>query len=154
MAFEANQGQAAPTVRFLAHGSDYTLYLTDKEAVLALRNLSDSIRIELVGASPSSHASGSETLGGRVNYLVGNDPSKWRRNISTYSRVRYGGVYPGVDLVYHGNQQRLEFDFVVARGADPRQVPLRFAGARRQAATARPRWQSERGSTTWSGGFA
>ncbi len=72
---------------------------------------------------------GENELAGKANYLVGDDPSKWRTDVPTYARVRYADVYPGVDLVYYGNQRQLEYDFRVAPGADPRAVSLRFDGA-------------------------
>ena len=84
----------------------------------------------LVNANPQSPAAGHDELPGKSNYFIGNDPAKWRTNIPTYAKVKYQGVYPGVDLVYYGNQGRLEYDFVVAPGADPRLVTLAFEGAR------------------------
>src|SRR2546428_259370 len=70
-------------------------------------------------------------LPGKSNYFIGNDPKKWRANIANYAKVRYRNVYPGVDLVYYGNQQQLEYDFVVGPGADPGRIALRFQGADR-----------------------
>ena len=84
----------------------------------------------LVNANPQSQAAGHDELPGKSNYFIGNDPAKWRTNISTYAKVKYEGVYPGVDLVYYGNQGQLEYDFVVAPGADPGLVTLAFEGAR------------------------
>ena len=159
LSFEANQGQSDPQVRFTSRGNGYALFLTDKEAVLALTkrdatdkkldrkaglgkpslspakdarlNLAktDVVRMELAGASDGLRVSGAEQLPGRANYFIGNDPAKWHSNIPIYGKVRYSGVYPGVDLVYYGNQQQLEYDFVVAPGASPNPVRLRFAGA-------------------------
>src|SRR5207245_3729643 len=70
---------------------------------------------------------------GHVNYFIGNDPAKWRTDVPTYGKVRYAGVYPGVDLVYYGNQKQAEFDFVLSAGADPAQIALAFEGAARLA---------------------
>ena len=84
----------------------------------------------LVNANPQSQAAGHDALPGKSNYFIGNDPAKWRTNIPTYAKVKYEGVYPGVDLVYYGNQGQLEYDFVVAPGADPGLVTLAFEGAR------------------------
>jgi len=68
---------------------------------------------------------GAEELPGKTNYFIGNDPKKWRTNVPTYAQVRYHDVYPGVDLVYYGNQGgQLEYDFVVAPGADPSAIAL------------------------------
>src|SRR5205823_14344603 len=85
------------------------------------------LRLQLVGANPNPHIAGLEELPGKVNYLLGNDPTKWHTNISTYAKVQYQGVYPGVDLVYYGQQGHLEYDFVVAPGVDPQVIRLAFA---------------------------
>src|SRR5262249_26273326 len=82
------------------------------------------LRMKLVGASPNVRVMGSDELPGQSNYLIGNDPNKWRTNVPNYARVEYGDVYPGVNLVYYGNQGQLEYDFVVAPGADPSQIAL------------------------------
>jgi hypothetical protein len=90
----------------------------------------DIVRMQLAGASISSDPTGLDQLPGTSNYILGNDSSKWHTAIPTYGKVRYGGVYPGVDLVYYGDHQQLEYDFVVAPRADPRPIRLHFAGAR------------------------
>ena len=87
------------------------------------------LRMRLVGAAGRPRVDALERLPGIVNYFVGRDPKKWRTRIPTYARVRFRGVYTGVDLVYYGNQGRLEYDFVVAPGADPKQIRLAFQGA-------------------------
>jgi hypothetical protein len=68
---------------------------------------------------------------GSSNYFAGKDPDNWVTNVPHYGRVRYEDVYPGIDLVYYGNRHRLEYDFVVAPGADPRAIHLAFRGADR-----------------------
>jgi len=70
-------------------------------------------------------------LPGKSNYFVGNDPSKWRTDVAHYARVSYQDVYPGVNLAYHGAQSQVEFDFVVAPGANPAPIGFHFTGARR-----------------------
>src|SRR5881275_3237430 len=87
------------------------------------------IRMVLDGANKNPAASGDELLPGKSNYFIGNDPAKWHRDIPQFARVRYENVYPGVNLVYYGNQGRLEYDFVVAPGADPRAITLSVEGA-------------------------
>jgi hypothetical protein len=87
------------------------------------------MRMRLVGGNAKGRLVGLNELPGRSNYFIGNDPKKWRTNVPSYSRVKYLGVYPGVDLLYYGNQGQLEYDFVVAPGADPSQIKLSFAGA-------------------------
>ncbi|PYV39316.1 MAG: hypothetical protein DMG06_23495 [Acidobacteria bacterium] len=78
-----------------------------------------ALRMKLVGANASPRVAGLEKLNGKSNYFLGKDPTKWRTNVSLYAKVKYDSVYPGVDLVYYGNQGQLEYDFVVAPGADP-----------------------------------
>jgi len=87
------------------------------------------LRMQFIGANPAPQLLGEEALTGQVNYLVGNDPGRWRTGVPTYAKVAYEGVYPGVNLVYYGNQRQLEYDFVVAPRADPRQIKLAFKGA-------------------------
>jgi Beta-propeller repeat/Domain of unknown function DUF11 len=142
--FEPNQGQTAPQVKFLARGAGYGLFLTADEAVLKLQHSalssqhsaprsqpvsSSVIRMKLDGANSAASVSGAEPLPGKSNYFIGNDPAKWRRNIPQFARVEYKGVYPGVDLVYYGDQGQLEYDFRVAPAADPKRIALSFTGA-------------------------
>jgi uncharacterized repeat protein (TIGR01451 family) len=84
--------------------------------------------MRLDGASPDD-VRGAELLPGKSSYFIGNDPAKWRRDIPQFGRVEYRNVYPGVELVYYGNQRHLEYDFRVAPGADPGQIALDFQGA-------------------------
>jgi len=82
------------------------------------------LRMKLVGANRDTRVTGLDELPGKSNYLFGNDPKKWRTNVPNYAKVAYKNVYPGVDLVYYGNQGQLEYDFVVAPGADPKAIRL------------------------------
>jgi hypothetical protein len=152
--FEANQGQTAPDVRFLSHGDGYTLFLTGQEAVMTLRQPapgSDArpgrakfgkaranrgaaakvsvLRMRLDGSNPNAAVSGVDRMATKVNYFIGNDPKKWHTDVPAYSRVKYQGIYPGVDLLFYGNQRNLEYDFVVAPGADAKQIALDVQGA-------------------------
>ncbi len=151
LSFEINQGQAAAPVKFLARGQGYGLFLTGNEAVFKLRRdhataastrsfvphsasvttpASEVLRMKLAGANAAPQILGTDELPGKSSYFIGNDPSQWRANVASYARVQYRDVYPGVNLVYYGNQQQLEYDFVVAPGADPRAIRLKFDGAR------------------------
>ncbi|HEV2799592.1 MAG TPA: SBBP repeat-containing protein [Pyrinomonadaceae bacterium] len=148
LSFEANTGQVAQPVKFLSRGKGYTLFLTGTEAVVALsgqtakrvegsanlrkpeRESASALRMRFLGGNPAPQVAGEDRLQGEVNYLIGNQPEKWRTGVQTYSRVRYTEVYPGIDVVYYGNQRQLEYDFVVAPGANPSQIRLSFAGAR------------------------
>ena len=130
LGFERNRGQTDPRVKFLARGQGLTLFLTSADAVLVTR--SAAIRMRLLGANRDSDPQGLDELPGRVHSFIGRDPRKWRTDAPTYARVRYRAVYPGIDLVYYGaRQQRLEYDFVVAPGADPRAIRLGFEGVDR-----------------------
>ena len=62
--------------------------------------------------------------------MQGKDPRRWRTGIATYGKVHYSDVYPGIDVVYYGNQGQLEHDFIVAPGADPASIRLVFDGAK------------------------
>jgi hypothetical protein len=156
MSFEANVGQANEEVKFLSRGSGYSVFLTPTDAVFALSETEAQrasttnigsvwkqrdgraratepsqtvMRMTLSGANPAQQITGLDPLPGRTNYFVGNDPSRWHTNVSTYARVRYASVYPGIDLLYHGNQAQLEYDFVVAPGTNPDVIRVRFDGA-------------------------
>jgi hypothetical protein len=154
--FEENQGQTAEEVRYVSHGAGYELFLTPQEAVLALRpNVAHDlsplhrmafiqairearkagqmtvIRMHLEGANPQPQMIGTDRLPTKVNYFIGNDPRKWHTNVPSFARVKYAGVYPGVDLVFYGSEHRLEYDFVVAPGADPKAIALKVDGPRK-----------------------
>jgi hypothetical protein len=130
--FERNAGQTDARVRFVSRGRGHTLFLTDREAVLVLADAASGsrsiVRTALVGASPSAGPEGEGELPGRVNYFMGNDPRAWHRGVACYEAVRYAGVYPGIDLVYHGRGGALEYDLRIAPGADPGRVLLSFEG--------------------------
>ena len=146
LSFEPNQGQAASTVQFLSRGSGYALFLTPGKVVLNLERQQppstaataqtpgaasvDTLRMSLIGANPKANAVGLDPQPGVVSYFIGNDPKNWRSGIPTYGKVEYPQVYPGVDLVFYGNQRQLEYDFVVAPGADPGRIAWRIDGAR------------------------
>jgi hypothetical protein len=148
LSFEANRGQADESVDFVARGPGYSLALAPTEAVFALRRggaekltrksghassetnpPATVLRMKLVGARRDATVAGVEELEGKVNYFTGSDPARWRTDIPTFARVRYTEILPGIDVVYYGNQRRLEYDFVVAPGKDPRVIALDFPGA-------------------------
>src|SRR5437764_9967206 len=134
LSFEANQGQADAHVRFLSRGSGYFFFLTQSGAVLSFAGdaHSDSVlSMQLTGTSPVSLIEGVNQLPGKSNYFAGSDSTHWRTGVPTYSRVKYSDTYPGISLLYYGNQRQLEYDFVVAPGVDPRQIRLSVAGAQK-----------------------
>lgn len=134
LSFEANQGQTDSQVKFLSRGDGYSLFLTSNEVVFSLRTLAgvkappSVFRMELLGADRKANVSGADILPGAANYYMGNDPKKWRSGIRAYGKVKYRGVYPGIDAVFYGNQRQLEYDFVVAPGADPKRISLGLTG--------------------------
>jgi uncharacterized repeat protein (TIGR01451 family) len=135
--FEPNQGQADPRAKFMARGPGYSLFLKTDGAVLAMQTAhalrpesnEQFVSMKLVGANPAPALTGADPLPGKSNYLIGNDPHKWHSGIPQFGGVRYASVYPGIDLIFYGNQGRLEYDFRVAPGADPSQAELQFDGA-------------------------
>lgn len=134
LSFELNRGQADSNVKFLARGNGYSLWLTPTEAVLALRadrQTTDILRTKLVGANKAARLVGLDGPKAVSHYFLGDDPKSWLANVPTYSRVRCEGVYPGVDLVYYGNQRELEYDFVIAAGVDPKIITMGLEGADR-----------------------
>jgi hypothetical protein len=128
LTFEANGGRTDKRARFIAHGGGYTLFITPRESVMALGDGRAVVRTRLVGAR-AARVEGVDRLAGKVNYLVG-PQSRWRTGIPTFARVAARGVYPGVDLVYHGRQGAIEYDMQVAPGSDPAQIRLAVTGAR------------------------
>ena len=156
--FEENRGQASRDVRFVSHGSGYALSLEPQEvdiAVLrrraitasplhraaALRALREArkamkttvIRMQLQGANPAPAIAANEPLPGRSNYFIGSNRDKWVTDVPSYGRVKYSGIYPGVDLEFYGNQRHLEYDFTVAPGANPKVISLKIDGAQKLA---------------------
>ena len=156
LSFEENVGQTDAHVKYTSRGAGYNLFLTPEEAVFAFRGgkvpsncewlakkiTPDCIKspgnrteesflwLKMVGANASAQLVGTDPLPGKINYYIGNDPSKWRTGVRQYSRVNYPGIYPGVDLTYYGNQQQLESDFLVAPGANPRSIEFEIKGSR------------------------
>jgi len=136
LAFEANHGQAHKPVAFLAHGGRVSLQLTPSEILLAADPLAGEaarqrsfVRLRFHGGSRAPRIQGGEPLPGVVNYFRGSDPNRWLTGIPTYAKVRYEGLYPGIDLVCYGTQGQMEYDLVVAPHADPRRIRLTVTGA-------------------------
>ena len=89
------------------------------------------LRMKLRNANPAAKITGTDELAGTSNYFIGNDPANWRTRVPTYAKVKYEGIYSGIDLVYYGNQRQLEYDFIVAPGADPHRIAFDVSGAKR-----------------------
>src|SRR5688500_16410719 len=112
--FEVNHGQADSRVKFLARGPGDGLFVTENETILRLARSSPAVvRMSLQGQSSASRLEGLDLLPGKTHYLKGSNAAGWYGDLPAYERVRHSGVYPGVDLIYYGNQQQLEYDVVV-----------------------------------------
>jgi uncharacterized protein (TIGR03437 family) len=159
LSFERNQGQAAAPVEFLARGRGYGLFLQADTAVLALRNPAQPrpsripketletaaasgapaepvfpptvLKMHVVNANPAAQGRVEQSLTSYSNYFLGNDPARWTVQVPHYARVAYADVYPGIDLVYYGQQGALEYDFIVHPGADPAGIRVAFEGVER-----------------------
>jgi len=152
LAFEPNVGQAAPAITHLARGAGHVLALTPGAAIWSIARAqapSATIRLEWLGANPTPAIETGDALAGRVNHLLGADPTRWRTNVPTYARVTYRGIYPGVDLVFHGSAQRLEYDFVLAPGVAPETLRLRVAGTESRSLDAHGDLHLRSGSLAW-----
>ena len=136
LSFVANLGQADKNVKFVSRGSGYSLALAPTSFTLAVasqRNKTNEASVSLVqatllGGNAAAKISGFEKLLTTSNYFIGRDPRQWKSNVPNYAKVKYSGVYPGVDLVFYGNQNHLEYDFTVSPGANPDVIALGFAG--------------------------
>ena len=134
LTFEKNTGRYPKDVRFVARSGQGTLFLTSREAVLALTSgdKSTALRLKLAGSNPGAAVTGLDKQPGITNYFIGNDPKKWHSRVPTYSRVKLAGVYPGIDLVYYGagKGRTLEYDFVVKPGSDASRIRMAVSGAK------------------------
>jgi hypothetical protein len=131
--FEKNEGQADKRAGFLARMPNATLYLTGADAMLV--HLQDkgsaaALKMSWVGASSAKAPVGEAEMAARSNYFIGNDSTQWHAGIANFERVKQESLYPGVDLVYYGNQQQLEYDLTVAPGASAEGIRLRIEGAK------------------------
>lgn len=146
--FEKNEGQLPQEVEFQARTRRAALTLTKREAILVLAPSSpdvapgdrkkrpdskvpvDALRLRFLGAAPSPSLAGEDALAGKTSYFIG-DRSTWRSNVTGFGRVRYSGLYPGVDAVFYGRDRELEYDLVVHPGAELAQVALAVDGAQK-----------------------
>lgn len=124
--FEPNLGQVDSRVSFTARSGGLSVFLTPSETVFA-RPGDKPVRMKLRRSRVARYEA-MNRLPGVSNYYRGNDPKKWREGVPHYKRVRAKSVYEGVDVVYYGNARRLEYDFVVAPGADPSKIELAYEG--------------------------
>ncbi|HUO57738.1 MAG TPA: SBBP repeat-containing protein, partial [bacterium] len=142
--FERNLGQTDHRVEYLSRGSGYTLFFTPRESVLAVEGSGSPVSSGPQAHHSSSNSSvlrvrlhgvgqgllkGAEQLQAKADYFIGNDSSRWKTGVPLYSRLKVRDAYPGIDMVYYGNQGKLEYDFVVHPGADPRRIRMDYEGA-------------------------
>ena len=131
--FEANQGQWNPAVRYTAHARQYTVLLTAAGPALSFGG-GRRVDLALDGSNRAAEIEALDKTALVTNYFIGSK-EHWRTAVPNYSRVRYRGVYPGIDVVYYGSDSRLEYDFLLEPGADPAAIRMRFQGAERTAIT-------------------
>jgi uncharacterized protein (TIGR03437 family) len=130
LVFEPNRGQADKKICYISRGPGRTILLTSDGAILVLGGEDGArVRMQVVGANRHSRSQPLEPLASASNYFIGNDPSKWRTAVPHFGRIRYRDIYPGIDLVYYGNDRQLEYDFVVGPGMDPGVIQLAYHGA-------------------------
>ncbi len=131
ISFEKNSGQTSSEVRYLGRAPGAKIWLLDSGAVLGLnlKGRQAVLRMTVEGAKRHARIDATEPLGARANYFIGNDPAKWRTHVPLYARVSYHDLYPGIDLTFRGGGQSLEYDWILAPGADPRAIRMSFEGA-------------------------
>jgi hypothetical protein len=140
ISFEPNQGQTDDRVKFMARGSGYSIFFTPSNALFFLRQAgssndlvptdSDVFTMNVVGANPAPKITGVHELPGESSYFLGSDPKKWRTNIPNFGKVQYENIYPGIDLIFHGIQGQLEYDFVLHPGTSPETIAIEFRGVK------------------------
>jgi hypothetical protein len=127
LSFEENAGQAPAGVSFVARAPGFALALGRDGSRLHLG--AATLTTRFVGGAPTA-VHGTDALPGRTNYLTGDRPADWHTGVRTFGGVRYASVWPGIDVAFHGNRRQLEYDYVLAPGADPGRIAQRIAGAR------------------------
>jgi len=130
--FEENIGQAPAKYGYVAHGQAYQVWISPVEMRLTGSGEASNryaVRTRFVGANRAAEMQGVDLEETRTNYFVGQAPSGWHTGVRNYASVRVKAIYPGIDLVYHTNQNNLEYDFLVGPGADPSRIQLEVTGA-------------------------
>ncbi|MEK7409734.1 MAG: SBBP repeat-containing protein [Acidobacteriota bacterium] len=145
--FEPNAGRLDPRVQFSARAAGYSVLLTGREVLL--RFPGSTLSLTLAGANAAAHLEGVDPLASRSNYLLGNRRQDWRTAVPHYRGVRSRSVYPGIDVVYYGGGEGLEYDFVLAPGADPRRIRMRFRGHERLSLTRSGDLRLQAGGREW-----
>ncbi|HMJ00978.1 MAG TPA: hypothetical protein VK488_14170, partial [Gaiellaceae bacterium] len=138
LAFTANAGQTDARVRYSAQGAGFSVFLTRREAMLSLkrpgkqrRGRGVALALRFLGSDRNVAIRGERPGPGRVNYLLGNDPTKWHTGLHTFERVVYRNLWPGVDMVFAGESGKLKYEFLVRPGARVSEIRLAYRGAKR-----------------------
>jgi len=126
LAFELNSGQTDSSVKFLSRQNGADLLLRSSEAVMRFRDAPTPLRMTFAGANPDAKIGGIEPLPGHQNYLLGNNPTKWKTDVPTFRRVLYEEIYPRTNLIFYGNNRELEYDFELAPGGDAKAIRIAF----------------------------
>lgn len=160
MSFEANKGQAGSAVKFLTKGKDIDLHFMSESIALIPKsqltmhsnvsnnNLNQAINMSFVGANKNINVTSENQLPSKVNYLVGSDEKHWYRDIPTYGQIVYQQIYNGINAVFYGNQNQLEYDLQIAPKIDPRVIQLSFTGTNSLIISKTGSLQLKRGLTT------
>jgi Big-like domain-containing protein/beta-propeller repeat-containing protein len=141
LSFEINEGQTDRSVQFVARGPGYRVFIAGNEATVSLHSaprpsrdgatgapVAAAFRLRFVDSNRDARAAGEEILTGTSNYFIGGDRSRHLPNVANFARVRVSELYPGIDVVYYGNQRQLEYDLIVAPGSDPSRIRLAVDG--------------------------
>src|SRR5215471_3997939 len=126
--FEENRGQASPSAKYIARAAGYSLELTSRGPAMSLGG--KRVALTLRNSNPTPAIVPEQRMAAATNYFIG-ARDQWHTGVANYARIRYQSVYPGIDAVYYGTGNQLEYDFVVAPGADPRAIRLQWDGADR-----------------------
>src|ERR1700737_2780941 len=132
LTLEPNRGQAPPGIDFVALGLGHRVLLSPTGTTLELFDCatkrSDSVEVQLVGANRHSHSEGLDRVAFTSAYFSANDPDGLLRSLPNYAQARYRQVWPGIDVVYYGNRNQLEYDMRVAPQADPNAIRIKLTG--------------------------
>lgn len=129
LSFEENFGQAKSNIKFISHGFDYNLLLENNKVTLVPNHKnSSSLSLEFLGSKDDIKVIGNNQLETKTNYLIGQDQTKWQKEINNFSKVTYKELYKGIDAVFYGNKKHLEYDLIVAPNVDPDLIKLKFEG--------------------------
>ncbi|MBT8197885.1 MAG: SBBP repeat-containing protein, partial [Acidimicrobiia bacterium] len=130
LGFEASLGRTDDHIAFVASSLGYGVDLGADGRASVVVSEEDYFTIDIIGASEPTAVVPSGEQDGVSNYFIGNDPDRWVTDVKRYGKVTFEGIYPGIDVVYHGNGRLLEYDFVVAPGFDPDQITFAIADAK------------------------